>query len=93
MLRNETADRIDERDRGLTRAAQLRVAGAMGAAVLTAVVGFLAAGSLPGRASVVGQTSSSGTGLVPAAAPGLAPPQQAPGDGGGSAPIAVSGGS
>ncbi|PZR83479.1 MAG: hypothetical protein DLM65_01690 [Candidatus Aeolococcus gillhamiae] len=100
MLRDETASRIDERDRGLSRATQLRLACAVGAAASTAVIAYLAAGSVPGRASVsnsAGQTSS-GTDLSPATAPGLTPPQQAPGAGGdgggqfGSAPI-VTGGS
>ena len=83
--------RTAQRDQGLARAAQLRTVCAVGAAVVTAVLGYLAAGSVPGRVNTSNSAVSSQSGLQP--------PQQPPGsggDGGGqnlNVPIVSSGGS
>ena len=100
--------RTAQRDQGLARAAQLRTVCAVGAVVVTAVLGYLAAGSVPGRASTsnsaVPTSSDTGvssqSGLQPLSSQsGLQPPQQPPGSGGGgggqnlNVPIVSSGGS
>jgi hypothetical protein len=91
--------RTAQRDDGLARAAQLRTACALGAAVVTAALAYLAAGSMPGRATASNTTGPTVSGAGISSQPGLQPPQQPPGsvDGGGgqnlSAPLVSSGGS
>lgn len=91
--------RTAQRDQGLARAAQLRTACAVGAVVVTAVLGYLAAGSVPGRASTSNSAVSTSSDTGVSSQSGLQPPQQPPVSGGGgggqnlNVPIVSSGGS
>jgi hypothetical protein len=91
--------RTAQRDDGLARVVQLRTACALGAAVVTAALAYLAAGSVPGRAASSSTTGPTVSGAGISSQSGLQPPQQPPGsvDGGGgqnlSAPLVSSGGS
>jgi hypothetical protein len=91
--------RAAQRDEGLARAAQLRTACAVGAAVVTAVLAYLAAGSVPGRAAASSSAVAGSSDAGVSSQASLQPPQQPPGPGGAgggqnlSAPLVSSGGS
>jgi hypothetical protein len=84
------------RDLGLARARRLTVTAALGATGLTALIAFVAATTIPGRAASTAhqlQNTPSGGDQTGPSQPGLNGPGQLPQPVNGGVPVAISGGS
>ncbi len=84
------------RDLGLALARRLTITAAVGATGLTALIAFVAATTLPGRAASTSQQTQnppSGGDQAGVSQPGLTGPVQLPQPANGGVPIAISGGS